>query len=464
VQLTQFLQSNLLKKILFILLFGILGGAAGFGVAVDWSILFFILGGVFAGFAFLSPRFGFYLILLLIVIGQLGRVPLDVGGRDEVLFLDLLIPIVVLGWVFHKVYHKERFKKTSLDKILILFVGWMVLGLIFALRSLDLPLVLKSGLYLIRWVEYLLLFFLALDLMRTKELVIHYLKVIIGMGTLLAILGFLQLVFVPNFGFMQEAGWDPHRGRLLSTWFDPNFIGGFFALCFSLVLGLYYYLRKDQQARLALILAGIIFAVATILTYSRSAYLVFLLVLLIWGVVYARKLLVICLVAFTLVTIFVPRLQERVGGAVSLDVTAKSRLHSWDRAFQIVKTSPIVGVGYNTYRYTQEKLGFIEKKDKVIRSTTGADSSLLTILATTGIVGLLFYLYLYFVILKKNFRLIVKNQLETQKKLSFAIFVSFLGLLAHSFFVNDLLYPYLMIIFWILVAMVFRASKLFGKA
>ncbi|MFC1686679.1 hypothetical protein ACFLZS_02005 [Patescibacteria group bacterium] len=303
-QLTQFLQNSLLKKILFISLFAILGGVAGFGVVSNWSILFFILGGVFAGFAFLSPRFGFYLILLFIVIGQLGRIPLEVGGRDEILVLDLLIPIVVLGWIFYKIYHKEKFRRTSLDKTLILFVGWMVVGLFFALRSLNLPEVFKSSLYLIRWVEYLLLFFLALDLIRTKKVLIHYIKVIVGMGVVLAILGFLQLIFVPDFSFMQEEGWDPHKGRLLSTWFDPNFIGGFFALCFSLVLGLYYYLKNNLNTKLVLILTGATFAVATVLTYSRSAYLVFLIILLIWGVFYLRKFLMISLVILTLVTVF----------------------------------------------------------------------------------------------------------------------------------------------------------------
>ena len=74
---------------------------------------------------------------------------------------------------------------------------------------------------------------------------------------------------------MHLEGWDPHIGRLLSTWFDPNFIGGFlgFILSITIALGLYYW--KEKRTKLALVLGiiGFIGLIALYLTYSRSGYL-----------------------------------------------------------------------------------------------------------------------------------------------------------------------------------------------
>lgn len=428
------------------------------GVFFDPRFFLLVLAGLLGIFAFWSPNFGLGLILCFLVVGQLGRVSLPVGGRDEVLILDILIPLVLLGWLFKKIYLKEAFPKISLTKYLLIFSGWLILGLVLALNPLSILEVAKSGFYLVRFLEYAALFFLVIDLIKSKKDLLNYLKVIIGIGLILTVLGFIQLYFVPDFSFMASAGWDPHENRLLGTWFDPNFLGGFLVLGLSLLVGIYYAEKKREQKPILIVL-GFILLSGIIFTYSRSAYLMLLVVFLLWGIIYARKLLIAGILILVLAFVFVPKLQDRVKDALNFDVTVQARIRSFDHAFQVIKKNPVWGAGYNTYRYTQTKLGLISEEAATnIRSTSGADSSLLTIFATSGIVGIILYLYLWFLILKQNLKLVLEKNLKNERKLYFGIFTGLIGLFIYSFFVNGLLYPYLMIVFWILVAIIFRSA------
>ncbi len=455
--------NKLLGKIIFGATLGIIVVLALLGIFWDPHFLLAAFGGLLAVFAFFSPRFGLGMILCFLIIGQVGRIEflgeLQAGMKGEILILDLLIPLVLLGWAARKIYLRESFPKISLTKYLLIFLGWMILGLVLALQMLPLNSVARDSFYLIRFFEYAAIIFLILDLIRDKKSLISYLKAIVAIGFILGGLGFLQLYFVPDFSFMVAAGWDPHQNRLLATWFDPNFLGGFLVLCLSLLIGIYY-AEKKRGYRATTLIAGLFLAASIIFTYSRSAYLMLLLVLLLWGIFFARKLLAISLILLSLVVLFVPQVQRRVKGAIDFDTTVQSRVDSWRDAFVLVKKSPIFGVGYNTYRESRLKLQLITKKTSVNRSAAGSDSSLFTILATTGVIGAVIYLYLWFLILKRNLKLILKSKSPENQKLYFGIFVGLVGLFIHSFFVNSLLYPLIAIVFWIIVALLFQSESL----
>jgi len=110
----------------------------------------------------------------------------------------------------------------------------------------------------------------------------------------------------------------------------------------------------------------------------------------------------------------------------------------------------------------------------------GFDSTLLTILATTGIVGFLVYLWLLWRTLKDSFKeLWDKNlprstqqnlvSLSVQNKksppdlrgLGLGIFAGFLGLLVHSQFVNSLLYPHIMLFSFIVLGLFYAGKRIY---
>jgi O-antigen ligase len=113
-----------------------------------------------------------------------------------------------------------------------------------------------------------------------------------------------------------------------------------------------------------------------------------------------------------------------------------SNLLSIKNSFKIFSQNPFLGTGFNVYRYVQKNQGLLPQDDWLENHAgAGADSSLLFVAATTGVIGLvcyLFYLIRLFKLPNLNYYVI--------------------PLLAHSLFLNSLFYPAVLVWLSILVA------------
>ena len=99
----------------------------------------------------------------------------------------------------------------------------------------------------------------------------------------------------------------------------------------------------------------------------------------------------------------------------------EQRFDNYREGIGLWQKSPIFGLGFNALRYY--------RNDPISHSAGGLDSSLLFVLATTGVVGLLAYL----------------NLLRWLWQKSLLLCVSLAALLVHSLFVNSLFYAFVMI-------------------
>ncbi len=283
---------------------------------------------------------------------------------------------------------------------------------------------------------------------------------------LIAALGFLQLKYFPSFlelGLYLD-GWDPHIGRLLSTWFDPNFIGGYLAFILPTTLALSLYFKRHKRMKLAVLLGTIALfgLVALYLTFSRSGYLALITALGIFTFFASRKMLVALIAILFLGFSISPRVQERTLEAVDsakgligldsqkpLDPTAKLRVYSWQFARGIIADYPVLGAGYGRYAFEINQRGHGLLSD---HSSGGSDSSLLTIWAQTGIFGLLSYLAIGFVASITAIRRIWKKD-DFNSYLLLGLLSGFAGMMVHSVFVNSLLYALMMTYLWIGLAL-----------
>lgn len=201
--------------------------------------------------------------------------------------------------------------------------------------------------------------------------------------------------------------------------------------------------------------AAVLFA-ALVLTFSRSSYAALLVVGVILTLLRSRRMFLLLVVVLGIVVLTVPRVQERVLGALSIDETARLRLVSWQNALTVVRDHPVTGIGYNTYRFVQVDYGFL--KDSTEHSAGGSDSSLLTILVTTGPLGVLTYLWIVWSSLSiawSSYR--SKTASAFTKGLGLGALAGLVGLLVHSVFINSLLFPHMMevlaVMFGILVGL-----------
>lgn len=387
----------------------------------------------------------FFTFLLSLSLGQLGRIPLP--QKEIGLYIsDILLSLTLLVYVFYLIKRKKGLPKLSLFKPILSFIFLGLVSLVFSLRFFAKKEIFVGGLYLLRWITYSLVYFLSFEAVKLfgKELII---KISILMGFILAFLGFFQLLVFPDFSFMTSLGWDPHYYRLLSTFFDPNFCGGFFVMTLSLLVSLYLFTPKKVFLLLCLIIYS-----ALLLTYSRSSYFAFLLSMFVIGILKERKVFFVALLAFFLSFQINPRIKTRVEGAIVVDESASHRQTSWQNALVVIKKHPLFGIGFNNYRYAQLKYGLVEPANKGGHAGAGVDSSLLFVWATTGIFGLIAYFWLLGKSACLSYFKAGKNPL------SLAFLSSLAGLLFHSQFVNSLFFLPIMAYLWTILG-VSEANK-----
>lgn len=390
-------------------------------------------------------KYLYLLFLLTLPLGQFARLPLNLGFSGGVYLYDLILPLTLALWLAWKLGVEKSLKLPPLSGRIALFIGLAFLSLLSGLKYLEgIWELVVSALYLWRWLMYAGLYFVGWDLVKQGSSVKGQMLKILVVGVFLfAAAGLIQFILFPDFSQYVQHGWDPHYYRVLSTLFDPNFAGLYLTLGFVLIL--IRNVLDTKSKNISSIAALTTIPLAIVLTFSRSTYLAFVSAVGFLGLLKSRKLLLVMVLAGVLAFAAIPRVRTRVIGAVNLDETVQLRLENYTRTWQVIKDQPLLGVGFNTFRYVQEDYGYFRDERGVSQpgghAGAGADNSFLFLWATTGILGLLAYLSL----LWGQFRLGLEKNL--------ALAVSVVAMVVHAQFVNSLFYPWIMAWMWVLTAL-----------
>lgn len=372
----------------------------------------------------------FWILTLSILSGQLLKLSIGTGGIS-VLDVTIIFLCLIGTWKC-----KFRLKRPPT------FILTALLFVLIALISLTFtPLHLTKQEYLISFSYTVRLSFLFLlgwliaggTLSSLKKFIS---QVLLYSGVGLAILGLLQFIFIPDLRFLSQNGWDPHYFRTVSTFLDPNFAGAFFVLTLLLIFQNLVIAKKWNIHNLLFLVVYL----ALLTTFSRSSYLMLLTSGLILSFLKKSKsfamltfiLFLGLMLGFYMYTkaISQPRHIDRAQ-------SASFRLNTWQQGWKLFESHPILGVGFNAYRYALKQYNLADEQFILSHGGSSNDSSLLSVLATTGIIGLIGYFFFLFSAVKyawgKNLTLIAALS----------------GLLIHSFFANSLFFP--PILLWIIL-------------
>lgn len=406
----------------------------------------------------------FWICLSLLVPGLLLR--LDVGGSG-ILATDILLPIFAFFWLFKKIVLDRSIPSASFLIPGFVFLFWAGFSFLLGAWDLGLKESVLSGAYLVRFFSLLIWAWAVVDLFSDEEgpRVLTGLFKIVG---LVVGLGYLQFYFFPDISdFSQEGGWDPHTGRLLGTWMDPNFVAGLLGFMLPVMIGRGYEVLREQdesKGRACFWIGSLIFFClgALFLTFSRSGYLAAGIGLG-WFFLWRDPKVILLGVGIAILGLVSnERAQKRVGelaGTLAaivmrdtdeIDPTASLRLESWRKSFELYQKYPVAGIGFNTYRYRAAEEGIV---DESYFSAGGSDSSLLTVLVTTGTVGFLIYLWFWGGIWRRSFWLYWKQK-KSGGELSLGLSSGIMALLVHSFFVNSLLFPLMVMAVFVVAGVV----------
>lgn len=164
-----------------------------------------------------------------------------------------------------------------------------------------------------------------------------------------------------------------------------------------------------------------------------------------------KKYLFFCFLILVGFGIFISELLFHSEGTNLLRTTSTfARKTSYLHAARIIQDHPFFGVGFNAYRYAQEKYGFLKGENGFPdHAASGTDNSFLFIAATAGIFGLIAFVNLLIMQARQVISMMHAAS-DMQKTLATVFFASLIGLCVNAFFINSLFYPFLMEWMWIL--------------
>ncbi len=387
----------------------------------------------------------FLVVILMLTLGQFSALTRSIDGR--LYLFDVFVIMFAFGGLgFVALFlHKVLVPRQLLFFLLFSFVA--CISLIRVLPLFGTGAQLAAGYYLLRFVSYVLVAVVFFNFYKAQLLDMRFMQnAIIVSGVLIALIGFIQLVVLPDFTTLEASlGWDPHKNRLASTFFDPNFTGCYLFLCLVLLFS-----RFGKLTRLDIV-AMLVLLAALFLTFSRSSWGALSVMMLIYGLFKYPKLLVVACFTVVLTYFAVPRFQTRLSGITDPSDSAYFRLISWQKGWELSKDNLLLGVGFNTLRYAQLERGYVSMQDFGGNSGGGVDSSFLFVMATTGVLGVVFFAVAYFYPLYFAFANGGYNKLALSS-------VTF-GLLLQSQFINALFYPQILFVWLMMVSCLLRTEQ-----
>lgn len=378
-----------------------------------------------------------YIAFVLLTLAQLTAMNKS-SGLNIYLF-DIGVIILSLGGTIQLLLSKKFYLPLGF-LLFLLFVFAASISLLVNSHYYQMPQLFIALFYLVRLFFYFLAGVVVFNMLVTKVIDADALVgMIVQSGVLVAVLGILQLFILPDFEVLDSSlGWDPHKSRLASTFFDPNFVSAYLVISFTLAFEKLISNKRSSTYTYG-VLCIVFLIVSIILTFSRSGWLFLSVVVLMYGLYRTKWLLAVAAVLVFSAYFAVPRIQTRVSGITDPADSAHFRLISWNNTIEIIKDNVVFGVGYNAFRYVQQGYGFIEFGTFGGNSGAGSDASLLFVFATTGIIGLVLYLLCYVVFISKAY-------INRNNGYNFAILSVLLGLLLQSVFINSLFYPQIMFV------------------
>ncbi len=291
---------------------------------------------------------------------------------------------------------------------------------------------------------------------------------------------FEHFFFNPVLYLLTQGAVSKPTGRSFSTFANPTSFSSYLALLLPLA---FYFaseeVRKKNYLSFSLLALGAGF-LALLFTYSRSAWLGFLLALLLFAFLNARlfspergeksktpfSFALYCLLALIfLLVYFLPaphsfRLSERLKQITEAEAgtSGGNRLLMWEKSLMMVKKYPLFGSGPDTL-----KLSFPREADTPWGKNSRrplldkAHNELIQLASTQGLPYLLFYLSFLFYLFLSSFRFLSSDASREEKNLVIALLSSlFSYLISLQFLFSHYSYaPF----FWILAGILFGLAN-----
>jgi len=344
------------------------------GILAAWNPLaglIFLGGGLLLIFVVLRAE-----LLMLVLVAALPWEDALNYPSETITVVKLLGVLLFAAWLLRTAVRNDRLE---LPRTLIPVA---ILGFVVTLSYLLSPDTTVGVGKVLRYVLFIIFFFLVVQLTEDRAQVVRILRVIGLSATLAGAYALYRFVF------------DPASGLAAGPIGDPNDFAYFIA-CILPLVG--YLIIRDRAARVPWALAFLLLSGTLLATLSRGA-LVGLAALAVWGVLSRRLPFagvavgagVLITVAVLSLTFFAPLLQQRLDYKGNYDnKNVASRQATWSAALQMAADRPLLGIG--PARFGEEAVNYV-RNNPIASDKPVVHNSYLDVLAESGPVAMLAFL------------------------------------------------------------------------
>jgi O-antigen ligase len=416
------------------------------------KLLVLIIGIIASAICIFNTELALYLILFSMLFSPEFNLGGELAeGRSFVVRIeDIIIFIVFLSWFIKTAVYKGvgLLLKTPLNQPIMLYVFASLFSTLLGVISGNVGL-LSGSLYVFKYMEYFLVFFIFVNNITERDQIIRF---IIAAFLVALFTGIYASIQIP-FGVRVSAPFEGESG-------EPNTLGGYLILIIS-VAGGFLLTATEQRVKLYLTVLTAILALPFIFTLSRSSwvaaipmfFLFFFLTdkkinitLTLLAVIIVSPILLPHTVTERVTTTFIPdpdyERTERIGN-LGLDSSTSARIHSFRYSLSKWKQKPLFGWGVTG-------VGII-------------DSMYFRLLAETGIVGLLAFLFLIYTIVRYLYDTFRKTQDPLLSTLSLGMLAGTAALLGHSIGAASFIIVRIMEPYWFFMACIFTLREIEKK-
>ncbi len=402
-----------------------------------------IIGVLVLFLSFLSIELGIYVLIFSMLLSPEIAIGAQSQREISIRMDDLLIFVISLGWLARMAFNKELgiFIKNPLNKSILCYSTICILATMFGM-ILGKVSPLQGIMFVVKYIEYFVIFYMVLNNINSREQVKRYLLAILITAVIVSLYAIVQ---IPS-GDRISAPFEGKSG-------EPNTFGGYLILIMSLLSGILLCYRQMKVKTASLVALGLV-AVPFLFTLSRSSWMAVAGVYLALMIFSNKRMMlgILLIIAVLVRPLIMPdkmakryektfmskpleskQKQVKVGG-VYLDLSSSERVNSYMQILEDIKKRPILGYGVTGY-------GFI-------------DGQYFRTLIETGVLGFSAFMYLLYRIFSTVLNTYRKSSDELFKGISLGILVGFAGMLTHALTANTFIIIRIMEPFWFLIAMV----------
>ena len=341
--------------------------------------------------------------------------PISIVAGPALIELTIFLSIIVFALSFNLNEIKKLYFKSDI-KILLVFYLAIIISSILSDNSL---ISLKSSVFSIRFLLFSVIIYILLKRIKFFEQFIFLIS--IKFFIICVFDGYLQLLTGKNI-FLYDTSSDFVTG----LFFEEKKLGRYLISFSPILVGLYLSLgNKTMNFKLinSYIFLNFVFFIVLFTSERVSMfYAIFtILIIIIFGLKYSKKYLLLillpCLIFVSSYSLNINNFSNTVNDSFkqitdnnnSFSYPSKQHRGFMTTSFELFKEKPVLGIGPNNYRHDCKNIIIKE----VRYCSTHPHNIFFQIMAETGIIGLLIYIYFIFMTFKKIIKFIFnKNDLN----------------------------------------------------